>query len=414
MKKNVHEITISIKGKKWEDYLNAAFNKKRKDIKMDGFRKGAVPKDIYIKKAGIESLYMDAVDAAVGSAYKEALDKEKVIPVVEPKIDVTNITPKEVEFKFVIISKPEIKLGEYKNLGIKKEANKVSKKELEEEIKNLQNKFAEIAPKEEGKAEEGNTAVIDFEGVVDGKKLEGGSGENYPLELGSHTFIPGFEEAIVGMKVGEEKEINLKFPENYTKDLQNKDVTFKVKLQELKQRILPEINEEFYKDLGYDDVKTEEEFNKKVEEEIKKHKETAIEDKYMNECLDKAAENMQIDLNEEIVDEEVRYMIRQFEDRLRMQGLSLEQYMEFKGQTHDDLHKQMESEAQKRVKYRYLLEEVIDKEKIEVSDKEAKDEIQKLAKDYNMKPEEVEKEFGGIEMVKYDQKMRKAMDIVKS
>ena len=413
MKKNVHEIEITIEGKKWTDCLDAAFNKKRKDIKLDGFRKGSVPKDIYLKKVGVESLYMDAIDAAVGIAYKEALDKEKLIPVIEPKMDVTNVSKDAVTFKFVIVTKPEIKLGEYKNLGVKKDDNKVSKKELDEEIKALQTRCAEIVPKEKGKAENGDTAVIDFIGYVDGQELEGGKGENYPLELGSNTFIPGFEDAVVGMEIGTEKSVDLRFPENYTENLKNKDVTFKIKLQGLKQRILPEINEEFFKDLGYDDVKTKEEFTKKVETEIKERKAKTIEDKYLNDCLDKAAANMKVDLNDEIIDDEVHHMIHQFEDQLRMQGLNLEQYMEFTGETHEDLHKKMEKEAAKRVQYRYLLEEVIEKEKIEVSDKDAKEEVKKLAKEYSMKPEEVETQIGGLEMIKYDLKMRRAMDIIK-
>ncbi len=413
MKKNVHEVEITIDGAQWSDFLDAAWNKKRKNIKLDGFRKGAVPKEIYLKKVGIETLYMDAIDAAVSVAYKQALDKNKLIPVIEPKIDVTNVSKDAVTFKFVIVTKPEITLGEYKNLGVKKEANKVTKKELDEEIKALQMRCAEIVPKEKGTAESGNTAIIDFTGVVDGKELEGGKGENYPLELGSNTFIPGFEDAVIGMKIGEEKSIDLRFPENYTEELKGKDVTFKVKLQGLKERILPEVNEELFKDLGYDEIKTKEEFTKKVEEDIKKRKEKTIDDKYTDECLEKATSNMKVDINEEIVDDEVHRMIHEFEDQLRMQGLNLEQYMQFTGATHEDLHKQLEKEATKRVKYRYLLEEVIEKEKIEITDKKAKEELEKNAKDYGMKPEEFERQIGGIEMIKYDLKMRQAIDVIK-
>ena len=413
MKKNVHEIEITIEGKKWTDILDKVYAKKKKDVKVDGFRKGNVPKEIFLKKVGIETLFMDAIDTAAPIAYKQALDENKIVPVAEPKLDVLSINDKEVKFKFVLISKPEIKLGDYKKLGIKKDSVKVTKKEIEEEIKNLQTKYAEIMPKEEGAAVLGDTAIIDFEGIVDGKKLEGGSGANYPLELGSNTFIPGFEDAIVGMKIGEEKSIDLKFPENYTEELKNKDVTFKVTLQGLKTRVLPEVDEEFFKDLGYDDVKTKEDLEKKIEEELKVQKEKTAEDKYMNECLEKAANNMQVDLNEEIIDDEVHHMIHQFEDQLHMQGLNLDQYMQFTGQTHDDLHKQMEGEATRRVKMRYLLEEVIEKEKIEATDQEAEEEAKKLAKDYDMKPEEIKQHIGGLEMLKYDLKMRKAMDVIK-
>lgn len=412
MKKNVHEIEVKIEGKEWSDILDKVFNKKRKEVKIDGFRKGSVPKEVYMKKVGIESLYIDAVDAAVGSAYKKALSDNKLLPVIEPKIDVSNISKDEVVFKFTIVTKPDIKLGDYKNLDVKKQSAKISKKEIEDKIKNLQSKYAEIVEKEKGTAEEGNTAIIDFIGYVDGKELEGGKGENYPLELGSNTFIPGFEENVKGMKINEEKSIDLKFPENYTEDLKNKDVTFKVTLKGLKERVYPEINEEFFMDLGYDDVKTKEELEAKIKEDLTAQKEKELDNKYTDECLEKAANNMTIDLNEEIVDDEVHHMIHQFEDQLKMQGLNLDQYMQFSGVTHEDLHKQMEGEATKRVKYRYLLEAVIDAEKIEVTDEEAKEEEHNIAKEYNMTIDEVEKQID-LEMIKYDLKMRKAMDIIK-
>lgn len=412
MKKNVHKIEVKIEGKEWSDILDKVFNKKRKEVKIDGFRKGSVPKEVYMKKVGIESLYMDAVDAAVGSAYKKALSDNKLLPVIEPKIDVSNISKDEVVFKFTIVTKPDIKLGDYKNLDVKKQSAKISKKEIEDKIKNLQSKYAEIVEKEKGTAEEGNTAIIDFIGYVDGKELEGGKGENYPLELGSNTFIPGFEENVKGMKINEEKSIDLKFPENYTEDLKNKDVTFKVTLKGLKERVYPEINEEFFMDLGYDDVKTKEELEAKIKEDLTAQKEKELDNKYTDECLEKAANNMTIDLNEEIVDDEVHHMIHQFEDQLKMQGLNLDQYMQFSGVTHEDLHKQMEGEATKRVKYRYLLEAVIDAEKIEVTDEEAKEEEHNIAKEYNMTIDEVEKQID-LEMIKYDLKMRKAMDIIK-
>ena len=411
--KNVHEITIKIEGKQWTDILDNAFLKKKKDIKVDGFRKGNVPKNVFIKKVGIESLYMDAVDVAMPIAYKKALDENKVIPVIEPKIDVVNINENEVEFKFIITTKPEIKLGEYKNLGIKKKTVKVTKSEIDEEIKSLQTKYAEIVEKENGVAEIGDTATIDFKGFVDGKELDGGSGANYPLELGSKTFIPGFEEAVVGMKIDEEKQIDLKFPEDYTEDLKGKDVTFNVTLRGLKTKVLPEINEDFFLDLGYDDVKTKEELEQKVKEDIKAHKEHHAEDEYIESCMQKAADNMKVELSDEIIDDEIHHMIKKMEDNLKMQGLTLEQYMSFTGLKEEDLHKQMEAEATKRIKYRYLLEEIIEVENIEVSDEEVETEVANIAKDYDMTLDEVKKEIGNMEMLAYDLKMRKALDIIK-
>src|SRR5699024_6938327 len=186
-----------------------------KETKIDGFRKGAAPKDIYLKHFGIESLYGDAVDSAISVAYKKALDESKLEPVVEPKVDVTGISDSNIIFEFTIITKPEVILGEYKNLKVKKEKIEVTEEEIDHEIEHLKEHMADVVTKENGEIVEGDTAIIDFTGYVDGKELEGGSGENFPLEIGSHSFIPGFEEGLIGLKAGEEKELNLKFPENY-------------------------------------------------------------------------------------------------------------------------------------------------------------------------------------------------------
>ncbi len=414
MKKNVIVKEVKVDGKDWEKYLDNAFKKKNKDVKLDGFRKGAAPKDIYIKKFGLESLYMDAVDSAVDATYKKILESEDITPVCEPKLDVKSINEKECVLEYTFITAPEVTLGEYKNLKIKKPTAKVTKEELEAEIESLRNKYAEIKVKKEGaKVEKGDTAVIDFKGYVDGKELEGGTGENYPLEIGSNTFIPGFEDGVIGLKVGETKELNLKFPENYTEELKNKDVKFEVKVNEIKERILPELNEDFYLDLGYEDVKTKEDFDKKVEEGIKARKEAEIEDQYIEDCLAKASDNMKIDINEEILDDEIHRMIHQFEQQLQMQGLNIEQYYEFSGMTHEKLHEQMEPEATKRVKYRYLLEKVAEVENIEISDKDAEKQADEMAENYGITKEELLKAYGSLDVVKYDMKMHKAIEIIK-
>ncbi len=410
--KNVHDIEIEIKGKDWEQMLDAAFQKRVKDTTIDGFRKGKCPKNVYLQKFGVESLYMDAVDVAAGKAYTEALKKNELVPVCEPKMDVKEIDKDHIKFVFTIITKPELKLGKYKDLGIKKDTVKVTKAEIEEETARLASRFAEIVVKEEGKVEEGNTAVIDFEGYVDGEKLEGGTGANYPLEIGSHTFIPGFEEGIVGMEIGETKTLDLKFPEEYTKELAGKEVKFDVTVREIKERVLPELNEEFYQDLGFEDVKTEKEFNDEVKKMIEARKEEEAKNKYLDEVLEAAAKNMKGEINEEIIDDEVHRMIHQFEEQLRMQGLSVEQYLQFTGGTHEDMHKQMEPEAEKRVKYRYLIEMVADAEKIEISDEDAEAEAEKMSSEYGVEKEEFLKHFGGLEVVKYDLRMRKALEIL--
>lgn len=413
MAKNKDVVTIEIAGKDWEKALDKAFKKKVKDVKVDGFRKGSVPKNIYIEKFGIESLYMDAANDVVQDAYTKALQDSKVEPVIEPAIDVKEINEEKVVFEITITGKPDVKLGDYKNLKVKKEDVEVSKEEVDHEIEHLREQFAEIRVKEDGKVEDGDTAVIDFKGTVDGKELEGGSGENFPLEIGSHTFIPGFEEGVLGMKVGEEKDLHLKFPEDYVKDLAGKEVVFHVTLNEIKTRILPDIDEDFFKDLGYDKVTNQDELVIEVEKVIKDRKTQDADDRFLEEVLKNASENMEVDLPEEIIDDEVHRMMHQFESQLKMQGLTLDQYMEFTKMSHEDFHKNMEPEAIKRIKYRYLIEAVAEKEKIEVTDEEAEKDADEMAKNYGISKEELVNAFGGMDVLKYDSKMRKTLNFLK-
>lgn len=414
MAKNVKEIEIKLEGKEWETCLDKAFKKKNKDTKIDGFRKGQTPKDMFIKKFGIESLYMDAVDFAIDAAYKKALDDAKVIPVIEPKLDVKAIDEKSVTFMFTIVTKPEVKLGEYKKLGIKKEKAKATKEEIDAEVEALRTQCAEIVVKDtKEKVAEKDTAVIDFEGFVDGKPLDGGKGENFPLEIGSHSFIPGFEEGLVGMKSGETKELNLEFPKDYVKDLAGKKVKFNVTVHEIKTRKLPELGEEFYKDLGYEDMKTEEDFRKEVEKVLVERKQRELDDKFLDDCLEKTANNMKVDINDEIIDDEIHRMIHEVEHKLQMQGLTIDQYYEFTGLTHEKMHEQMHDEAVKRIKYRYLIEAVADAEKIDFTQKEVDAKADEMAKNYGVTKEELLKAYGSDEVVKYDMKMHKALEIIK-
>lgn len=410
---NVKKIVKEYNGEVWTKAIGSAYDKIKKDVTVDGFRKGMVPFDMFVSKNGVEPLYNDAIDILLTTEYKKVFDELKEIPVVQPSIDIKNISKDAISIEYTFISSPEVKLGAYKNLGIKKETAKVTAKEVKEEIEKLQAKYAEIQVKETGKVENGNTVVIDFEGFLNGKPFEGGKAENYPLEIGSHTFIPGFEEGLIGMSTGEEKDLNLTFPENYTEELKGKDVTFKVKVNIIKEKVLPEINEDFFKDLGYDDVKTKEELEAKIKEQIKTRKETDIENKYIDECLEAATSNMKVEINPEIIDDEIHRMIDQMSEQLKMNGITLEQYMQFTGMTHEDLHKQYEEMATKRVKERFLLENVAKVEKIEVSDKDAEAKALEMAKNYGMTKEDLLKEFGGLDMVKYDMKMRAAINIVK-
>ena len=412
MEKNVHEIEIKLNNE-WEKCLDDAFKKKVKEVKVDGFRKGSCPKDIYIKKFGIESLYMDAVDEAVSIGYKKVLEDNKLNPIIEPKVDIKNISENEITFTFTIITKPEITLGEYKNLGIKKEEAKVTKEEISNEIKKMQDQMADLIIKEEGIIASGDTAVIDFKGTIDGTPLEGGSAENFSLEIGSKSFIPGFEEGLIGHKTGETVILNLKFPKDYVENLKDKDVTFEVKINEVKVRVLPEINEDFFKDLGYDDIKTKEELEEKIKKDLLSGKEAKIADEHLDKCLDKACENMKVTINDEIVDDEIHRMIHQYEEQLKMQGLDLNKYFELTGDNEEGLHNKMHGEALKRVKYRFLIEEVAKKENIEFTKEEVEAKAKEMAENYGISVDELIKAYGTIDIVKYDMTMHKALEIIK-
>lgn len=411
--KNVKEITVEVKGKDWEAALDKAFNKKKKDIKIDGFRKGSVTKEIFIKKAGIESLFMDAADIVIDTEYKKIIEDKKNDIVCEPSVSIEKIDKDSITVKFTLIGRPEVKLGKYKDLGIKREKVSVTKEEIEHEIHHIMEHMAEIVVKENGEVVKGNTAVIDFEGVVDGKKLDGGTGANYPLEIGSNTFIPGFEDGIVGMKVGEKKVLKLKFPENYSPELKGKDVEFTVTVREIKERIEPEMNKEFFEDLGIEGVNSKETLEKNVKEELTKQKEQQVDDKYIDDLLRKATDNMKVDINNEIIDAEINRMAAQLEQELKMQGATLEQYLAMVGTKMEDFRSTLKPQAIARVKTRYLLEEIVKVEKISATKTDIKNKAKEEAEKYGMKEEEFINAVGGEDAIKYEVEMEKAIDIIK-
>jgi trigger factor len=412
--KNKHEFTIKIDGEEWEKAQDVAFQKRNKNAKIAGFRPGKAPKDVFIKHYGKESLYFDAADSLLNVAYSKMLEKEKVVPVVEPKVDIKSIDETGIEYIFTVITKPEVKIKKYKKLGVKKEEVKVTKEEINHEIEHLLDRYTELVTKEKGKVEKGNIAVIDFEGFKDGKAFEGGKGENYSLEIGSNTFIPGFEDAVIGMKTGEEKDINVTFPEDYgEKSLAGAPVVFKVKVNEIKEKVTRELDKDFFEDLGMDGVDSKESLEKEIKETIKARKEADAENKYVDDLLAKIGENTEVDIPEEMIDEEIHRLIHRFEEQLRMQGVSLDLYYEFTKTTHEDLHKQMEGEAKKNVLYRLILEELVKLEKVEVTLEDGEAEADKLAAKYNMKKEDLLKEFGGLDMIMYDLEVRKVFDKLK-
>lgn len=406
---------VKLEGKEWKDCLKHAFDKKKKDIKMDGFRKGQVPYDVYVKKMGVEALYMDAVDIAVDVLYAKLLKDEKtIIPVATPGIDIKNINHDEIEIEFTLVSAPKVELGKHTKLGIKKEEVVVTDSQIEHELHHLQEQFVEVKELDDDAViKEGNVAVIDFEGFKEGKAFKGGKGEDYSLEIGSHTFIPGFEEALVGLKKGDTKDVNVTFPENYhSEDLKGQPVIFKVTVKAVKERVLPEFNKEFFEDLNVGGVESLEDLKKYIKENMAAERSKQIEDEYLFKCLDEVVKNSKFDIPEEMTEDETNRLVKEFSEKLSYQGLKLEDYLKYINSNINDFKATLKDEANKRVGYRLIMDAIIENEKIEVSDEELESELKKTSEQYKMSVEDFLKEIGNKELFKYDLLMRKAMEIV--
>ena len=413
MSKNIHEIEVELKGKEWTSAVDEAFNKAIKTAKIDGFRQGKAPRSVFEKKYGKVSLFYDAVNAKLPSMYSKVLKDNDLEPIIDPKIEILDINDDLCKVKFIVTTKPEVKIKKYKSLGVKKEEAKVTKKEIDEEIENLRMRYADLEIKE-GKIESGDIAVIDFEGFKDGVAFEGGKGENYSLTIGSNTFIPGFEDALIGHKSGEDVDVKVTFPKDYqSEELKGQKAVFKVKIHEVKTKVLPELNEDFFLDLEMDDVKSKKDLEKVTEEQIKARKEYDIENKYIDELLAEVAKNTTVDIPNELVEEEIDHMIHEYSHNLEMQGISLDMFFKYTNSDENALREQMRNDAETRVKYRFMLDEIANLEKIEISDKEANEEAEKQAKRYNVSKDEFLSHIGGLEVLKSDLRIGKAIDVLK-
>ena len=405
------ELEFKIEGNEWGKLQDEAFNKLNKNAKIDGFRPGKATREMFEKKYGKQEIIFEASDMAIKKEYERIMAEGKILPVVEPKIDLVACDENKLEVKFVFVTEPKVKLGEYTNLKVKKEKVKVTKEEVKNRIDALLNEYAELVEKT-GKVEDGDIAVINFAGYKDGVAFDGGTAENYSLTIGSKTFIPGFEEAVIGMEVGEEKDINLTFPEDYmSEELKGQEVVFKVKVNEIKTRVVPKLDKDFFEDLAMEGVTNKEELEHEITHELEHQKEHEQEHVYEEKCLDKAANNMEIEMADELVDDEVEHMYKEFMQRMQMQGISEEMYYEYTKSSKEDITKQMRDDATKRIKYRYLLKEVIKVEKIKVTDKEAKERVKEMASMYQVDEETILKEVS-LENVKFDLMYQKALDLV--
>lgn len=405
-----HEVNIKIEGEEWKKALHKAYEKNNKKAKIDGFRPGKAPYEIFVKHYGIENLFIDAADSCLQESYLKAITDSKLIPVTEPKVDIKEIDENHVEFIFTIITKPEIKIKKYEGLKIKKDKLEVKEEEIQEEIDHLLEQYAELVVKE-GTVENGDTVILDYEGFLDGVPFEGGKAENYSLVIGSNTFIPGFEEQLIGMDKDSEKEIKVTFPEDYhAENLKGKETTFKVKVHEIKTKQNRELDDEFFEDLGMEGVNSLETLKESIKEHLEAHKKTDIENKFVDDMLDAISKQTEIDIPEEMVEDEINHLIKRFEEQLKYQGVSLDLYYSLTKSTEKDLREQVEKEAFKNVLYRLILEELVKILEITVTDEEVDEELEKMAKQYNATKEDIQKELGGMDMIKYDIEIRKAFD----
>ena len=407
---NDGKLTFEIQPDKIKEGLDIAFNKVKKSLNVPGFRKGRVPRQIFNKMYGEEALYQDALNALLPEAYANAVSESKIKPVSQPEINVESM---EKDSAWVLSAKvtvePEVELGEYKGLEVIKHSTDVSDKEVADELERRRQQQAELVLKEDEPAAEGDTVVIDFEGKVDGKPFDGGKAENYSLELGSKTFIPGFEDQLVGHKAGDEVEVKVTFPDDYqAKDLQGKDAVFEVKIHEVKQKELPELDDDFAKDID-DDVDTLEELKAKVKDEIKEQKEAAAKNAVQEEAISKAVENAKIgDIPEAMIEDDVQRQMDQYFSGMQQQGINPDMYFKLTGTSEEDLRKQFREGSEERVKTNLVLEAIVEKENIEVSEDEINDEIKDLATQYGMDEKAVRSALSD-DMLKHDISIRKVV-----
>ncbi|MGO4108008.1 trigger factor [Paenibacillus sp. YAF4_2] len=413
--KNLVSIDVEVEAEKVAAALDQAFKKVVQKVNVPGFRKGKVPRAMFESRFGVESLYQDAIDILLPTAYEEAVKVTEQRPVDRPEIDVEQFAKGETfKFKAKVIVRPEVTLGEYKGLEIPSFEAEVSDEEVNAELERLQQRHAELTVLEEGAAEQGDITVIDFDGYVDGEAFDGGKAEAYSLEIGSGSFIPGFEDQVVGMQTGDFKDIEVTFPESYhAENLAGKQAVFKVKLHEIKRKNLPALDDEFAKDVSEFD--TLEEYKQDLVSKLKESKENEAERNLQNAVIEKAAEASEVEVPEPMINTEVDFMLRDFENRLRMQGMNIDLYYQFSGQSEAVLRDQMKSDAEKRVRNNLVLNAIAKAEGVQVSEEDVNEELESLSKAYNRPAAELRGIFeqnGQIDSLKEDIELRKTIEFL--
>ncbi|HBI7410613.1 trigger factor [Listeria monocytogenes] len=410
---NVGKLTFEIEQEKVKEGLDRAFVKVRKTLNVPGFRKGKVPRQIFNQRFGEEALFQDALDILLPEVYSAAIDEAGIDPVDTPQVNIESMEKGETWVLTAEVTvKPEVKLGDYKGLEVEKRETELTTEELEAELKQLQERQAELVVKEDAPAENGDTVILDFEGFKDGVAFEGGQAENHSLELGSGQFIPGFEEKLVGLKAGDEADIELTFPEEYhAEDLAGQPVVFKVKLHEIKTKEVPALDDELAKDID-EEVETLDELKEKISKRLQETKEESVAQAKQEEVIAKAVENAEVDIPHAMVHHEADHLMNHFAQDLQAQGLTPELYYQFTGQTEEAMHAQMEKDAEKRVKMNLVLEAIAEAENIEPTEEAIDEEISTLAEKYGMEKDAVRAALGDMSELKSDLKIRKAIDVL--
>ncbi len=387
--KNELKIELTIEAEKFEKAIDNVYNKNAKYFTIPGFRKGKAPIKMVEKQYGVQIFYEDAFNEVAPIAMEEAVKENNLEVVSRPEIDIKQMEKgKDLIFTATVQTKPEVKLGKYKGIEIKKVEYKVEDKDIEHELGHMQERNARLVTVEDRPVQKDDTAVIDFEGFVDGIAFEGGKAENHELVIGSNTFIPGFEDQIIGMKTGEEKDINVKFPDEYfSKDLAGKDATFKVKLNEIKVKEMPNLDDEFAKDVSEFD--TLEELKKSIQEKLEEENKTREKHETEDNAIQAVCDGVEVEIPNGMIEMEIDNAVRDIETRLSYQGMKLEQYLQMMGKTMSEFRKEYEEQAQKSVKTRLVLEAVAQDAKIEVTEEEINAKLKEMAEKYNKKEDEL-------------------------
>lgn len=415
IEENVGVLEVEVDEARVAESLDLAFKKISKRVNIPGFRKGRVPRQIFEARYGIEDLYKTAIDIILGEAYKQAVEETNIQPIAQPEIEVKQFSKGQTfKFKAKVTVKPEVKLGQYKDLQVEAKKIEITEEELDIELKRLQERHAELIIVDEDTVKEGDNIIMDFEGFIDGVAFEGGKSERYVLELGSNTFIPGFENQLIGLGTGDSKDVEVIFPEHYhVENLVGKLATFKVKVHEIRRKQLPKLDDEFAKDVS--EFETLDEYKTDLMEQLRESKVRELEAVREGELIDKASTNARVEIPRLMIEKEIQYMVKDLDRRLRMQNKDIDKFLTSSGQTIADLREQMQTGAEKRIKNRLVLEQIAKEEGLFISDEELQEELEKMVTLHPSSAEAIRKnlkENDMLESLREDALLRKTIKFI--